>query len=68
MEDDPDAFATLEGYYQKGFLKKVLSDAVHCLLTAMSTGQDVTMLVADVTDAFWLVPLHINERKNFVAK
>ena len=26
------------------------------------------MLVADVTDAFWLIPLHAKERKYFVAK
>jgi hypothetical protein len=34
----------------------------------MSRGDEVTMLVADVTDAFWLIPMHEAEQKYFVAK
>eukprot|EP00435_Cladocopium_sp_Y103_P074415 s25_g48.t1 len=131
VETDDEAFDTLEGYHQKGFLHKFskledvkkyvggdpvlsklgcikkaklnmdtgetnyktriildckrsmiskvarrthkavlpgVSDAVHSILLSMSSGQSVTLLVADVTDAFWLIPLHVKERKFFVAK
>eukprot|EP00435_Cladocopium_sp_Y103_P022772 s4904_g5.t1 len=131
VEEDEEAFKTLEGYHQKGFLSKVstleevkdmvegepvlsklgcikkaklnlntgevnyktriildckrslvsraakrthkavlprISDAVFSLLSSMSSGEEVTMLVADVTDAFWLIPLHQHERKYFVAR
>eukprot|EP00435_Cladocopium_sp_Y103_P050142 s2443_g15.t1 len=131
VEEDEEAFSTLESYQQKGFLTKFdnldevrefvggepvlsklgcikkaklnmdtgemnyktriildckrsqvskiarrthkavlprVSDAVHSLLASMSSGDNVTMLVADVTDAFWLIPLHFSERKYFVAR
>eukprot|EP00435_Cladocopium_sp_Y103_P055167 s446_g18.t1 len=131
VEDDQEAYETLEGYCHKGFLRKMstleevrhfvggepvlsklgcikkaklnldtgevnyksriildckrslvsraaqrkhkavlprISDAVHSILSSMSSGEEVTMLVADVTDAFWLIPLHVRERKYFVAK
>lgn len=46
-------------------------DAVHDLLSLMSTlkpGECMTQMVADITDAFWLIPLHPKERRFFVAK
>ena len=46
-------------------------DAVHDVLSLMSTikpGETITQMVADITDAFWLIPLHPVERKFFVAK
>ena len=46
-------------------------DAVHDLLSLMSTikpGESITQMVADITDAFWLIPLHPVERTFFVAK
>ena len=46
-------------------------DAVHDVLSLMSTikpGETITQMVADITDAFWLIPLHPAERRFFVAK
>ena len=46
-------------------------DAVHDVLSLMSTlkpGETITQMVADITDAFWLIPLHHSERRFFVAK
>lgn len=47
-----------------------VTDAVHDILALMSTlkpGEVITQLVADITDAFWLIPLHPVERRFFVA-
>ena len=46
-------------------------DAVHDILELMSTlkpGEVIMQMVADVVDAFWLVPLHQSEMKYFTAK
>lgn len=46
-------------------------DAVHDILELMSTlkpGEVIMQMVADVVDAFWLVPLHKSEMKYFTAK
>ena len=54
----------------KSVLPRV-SDAIHSilqLLGAASCNESVTLFIADVADAFWLVPLHMDERKYFVAK
>jgi hypothetical protein len=48
-----------------------MSDAVYDALALMSTacpGEVVTQLVADIVDAFWLIPLNPEEQKFFVAK
>ena len=49
-----------------------VSDAVACLLKLLSSvapGQgNVTMYIADVMDAFWLIPLKQEERRYFAAK
>ena len=48
-----------------------VTDAVQSglkLLSNATTGERVTLFIADVTDAFWLVPLNHSERKYFVAK
>ena len=54
----------------KSVLPRV-SDAIQSTLAMQSDcrqGDSVTFLVADVVDAFWLVPLNIAERKFFCAK
>ena len=54
----------------KSVLPRV-SDAVHSMLQLMGAAhhqESVTLFIADVSDAFWLVPLHVDERKYFVAK
>ena len=50
----------------KAVLPRV-SDAVQSILTSMSAGRKVTLLIADITDAFWLVPLRKEEQKFFTA-
>ena len=48
-----------------------LTDAVNDVLALMSSradGEFVEQLVADVTDAFWLIPLSPSERRFFVAR
>ncbi len=48
-----------------------ITDAVHDLLSLMTQlgpGESVVQFVADVVDAFWLIPLHPEERKYFCAK
>ena len=50
----------------KAVLPRV-SDAIQSILATMAKGQKVTLLIADITDAFWLVPLRKQERKFFTA-
>eukprot|EP00435_Cladocopium_sp_Y103_P041892 s1776_g11.t1 len=38
------------------------------LLHGCAGDENVTLFIADVADAFWLIPLHQSERKYFVAK
>ena len=48
-----------------------ITDAVNSALTLMDRAtedQRVTMFIADIVDAFWLIPLHPKERKFFCAK
>lgn len=48
-----------------------ISDAVYDLLALMSTarpGEIVTQFVADVVDAFWLIPINKDEQRFFVAR
>ena len=48
-----------------------VSDAVHDLLDLMARlrpGEEIRQMVADVVDAFWLIPLHPNERRFFAAR
>ena len=54
----------------KSVLPRV-SDAIQSTLSMQSDcrdGDGVALLVADVIDAFWLVPLHKSERRYFCAK
>ena len=54
----------------KSVLPRV-SDAIHSMLQLMTAArqhESVTLFIADVADAFWLVPLHMEERRYFVAK
>ena len=54
----------------KSILPRV-SDAVHSALALMSDlkeGEQLTMLITDIIDAFWLVPLRVDERRYFCAK
>ena len=54
----------------KSVLPRV-SDAIHSILQLMGAAsqyESVTLFIADVADAFWLVPLHMEERRYFVAK
>ena len=54
----------------KSVLPRV-SDAIQSTLQMMSDRKPeelVTFLIADVEDAFWLVPLHVLERRYFVAR
>eukprot|EP00435_Cladocopium_sp_Y103_P047858 s2395_g14.t1 len=54
----------------KSVLPRV-SDAIQSTLAMQADCRDedgVTFLIADVVDAFWLVPLHKSERKYFCAK
>ena len=54
----------------KSVLPRV-SDAIHSMLQLMGAAshqESVTLFIADVADAFWLAPLHMDERKYFVAK
>lgn len=54
----------------KSILPRIV-DAVHDILSLMSTikpGEIVTQMIADICDAFWLIPLHQTERKFFAAK
>ena len=44
-----------------------VSDALH-LTSQCKKGECVEQLIADVSDAFWLVPLEPRERRFFVAK
>eukprot|EP00435_Cladocopium_sp_Y103_P049753 s2113_g15.t1 len=105
VEDDPEAYETLEGYHKKGFLDKFNSvqeleaevggrptlSKLGCIKKTkikVETGdtvtktriildckrshvsraaREVTMLIADITDAFWLIPLRKCERKYFTA-
>lgn len=53
----------------KSVLPRV-SDAVHSALAMMSDlkqGEHLTMLITDIVDAFWLVPLRADERRYFCA-
>lgn len=134
VEDDDEAFGTLDGYYEKGYLAKFsslqevikylgqepilsklgcikkdkfnldtktwthktriildckrsqvsraaarthksvlprVSDAIQSTLQMMGDrGREevLTFLITDVEDAFWLVPLHMKERRYFVAR
>lgn len=48
-----------------------ITDAVSSSLALLDNsldGQEVTMFIADIVDAFWLVPLHPTERRFFCAK
>ena len=48
-----------------------ISDAVYDLLALMSTarpGEIVTQFVADIVDAFWLIPINKDEQRFFVAR
>eukprot|EP00435_Cladocopium_sp_Y103_P017442 s3998_g4.t1 len=59
--------ANLQSFYKE----TEITDAVHAalkLLYSCDRGETVTHCIADVADAFWLVPLHQLERKYFVAK
>ena len=48
-----------------------VTDALHDILALMSNlkpGDVLAQMIADITDAFWLIPLHPAERRFFVAK
>lgn len=48
-----------------------ITDAVHDLLSLMTQlgpGEKIVQFVADIVDAFWLIPLHPEERRFFCAK
>ena len=54
----------------KSVLPRV-SDAIQSTLQLMSekwNDEVVTFMIADVEDAFWLIPLHVRERRYFVAR
>ena len=54
----------------KSILPRV-TDAVHAslaLLSDLTQDETITMLITDVVDAFWLIPLHVSERKFFCAR
>ena len=47
-----------------------ITDAVKSALELLDTKTDdqvVTLFIADIVDAFWLIPLHFNERRYFCA-
>ena len=48
-----------------------ITDAVRSALELLDTKTDdqvVTLFIADIVDAFWLIPLHFSERKYFCAR
>ena len=69
-----DCKRSLVSKYASRTFKSVLpriSDAVKSamkLIGSCKDGESATLFIADVSDAFWLIPLHFSERKYFVAK
>jgi len=44
-----------------------LLDVVYDILNLLATGQEIELFVIDFSNAFWLLPLPVNERKFFVS-
>lgn len=51
----------------KAVLPRVTDAITSLLRTLARSEEEVTMLIADITDAFWLIPLKKEERKYFTA-
>ena len=53
--------------------KSVLPRATDAILSVLhlmaqkQSGQDIQLFIADIVDAFWLIPLHVSERRYFCA-